>query len=300
MGTLKALIVLVVALTASTSAVAKTPVILSTDVGNEIDDQWAIAYMMLNPDSGYNSYLILKDEIENRLNMSEHPPILPGGDLPLENAHTPRMNAAVQFLIAGSKSYSANNRLTIVGIGATTDIASAILADPSIVDRVRIVAMGFASQDSAQEYNVQNDVHAWQVLFNAHVPLIIGPGDVCKRDLGLHYDQAKTLLADDGPVGSWLWSEFNEWYYRYVKPPRKDDFANTDVIWDIITLAYLEGMTTEEVRSRPVLGDDLVLSHPDARETVTWITGVDSVRLWASFQGNMKAYLSTHFVPTQP
>ncbi|HWH60664.1 MAG TPA: hypothetical protein VN682_23765 [Terriglobales bacterium] len=37
------------------------------------------------------------------------------------------MNDAVSFLIAHSKDFSANNRLTIIGIGATTDIASAIL-----------------------------------------------------------------------------------------------------------------------------------------------------------------------------
>ena len=31
------------------AAADKIPVILSTDVGNEIDDQWAVAYMLVNP-----------------------------------------------------------------------------------------------------------------------------------------------------------------------------------------------------------------------------------------------------------
>jgi inosine-uridine nucleoside N-ribohydrolase len=298
-------------------AVAKTPVILSTDIGNEIDDQWAIAYLMLNPNfdvlgvisahapsipdpAGYNSYLLLRDEIENRLNMRVHPPILAGADLALVDAKTPRMNDAVRFMIEQSRGYSANHRLTIIGIGAATDIASAILADPSIVDRIRVVSMAFTNENNAKEYNVQNDVVAWQVLLGSGVPLVIGPGDVCRRDLAMHYDQAKTMLAADGPLGQWLWGEYNAWYYRQVKPLRKEDFTKPWMIWDIITMAYLEGMTKEEVEPRPVLGDDLTLSHPDGQENVTWITGVDSARLWAHFQKNIKTYLSTHAVPTKP
>jgi purine nucleosidase len=307
----------VLAFAAATVAFAKTPVILSTDIGNEIDDQWAIAYLMLNPNfqvlgvisahapsipdpAGQNSYLLLRDEIENRLNMSEHPPLLPGGDLPLRDSHTPRMNDAVQFLIEQSKNYSASNRLTIVGIGAATDIASALLTDPTMADRVQVVAMAFASPSNANEYNVQNDVAAWQVLLHSNVPLVIGPGDTCTRDLAMHYNQAKTMLAEDGPIGAWLWREYNEWYYRHVKPGRVDDFTKPWMIWDIITLAYLEGMTKQEVKPRPSLGADFNLSQPANAGTVTWITTVDSERLWSDFQKRLKLYLRTHSVPAAP
>ena len=34
----------------SLPAQVKIPVILSTDVGNEVDDQWAIAYLLTNPE----------------------------------------------------------------------------------------------------------------------------------------------------------------------------------------------------------------------------------------------------------
>lgn len=310
-------LLIVVLFSACAAAFARTPVILSTDIGNEIDDQWAIAYLLLNPNfqvlglisahapsipdpSGYNSYLLLRDEVENRLHMTVHPPILPGSDLPLQNAGTPRMNDAVRFLIETSHSYSEQQRLTIVATGAATDVASAILADPSIVNRIRVVAMGFKNENDAQEYNVQNDAAAWQAILNSRVPVVIGPGDVCKRDLAMHYGQAKTMLAEDGPIGSWLWKEYDDWYFRNVKPLRKDDFSKPWVIWDIVTLAYLEGMTTQEEKPRPQLGDDFAMSHPPPTGTVTWITGVDSGRLWASFQNRLKDYLRTHYVPGTP
>src|ERR1700693_3925859 len=95
---------------------AKTPVVLSTDVGNEIDDQWAITYLLLQPrfeglgvmsahaptlsaPAGHTSYRILVDVVENRLAMRTHPPLIEGGSLPMQNATTPRMRPAVHFLI---------------------------------------------------------------------------------------------------------------------------------------------------------------------------------------------------------
>lgn len=288
-----------------------TPVILSTDIGNEIDDQWAIAYLLTNPDfnvlgilsahapslpdpSAHISYLLLKDEVEDHLGMTVHPPLFEGASLALENVSTPRRNAAVQFLIDASRNFSSTNRLTIVTIGAATDVASAILIDPTIVDRLRIVAMAFTDAKSGDEYNVANDVAAWQVLLRAHVPVVIGSGDVCRADLALNFDEAQKLLAGHGPIAAWLWDEYRFWYFRQVKPLRRQDFSKPWMIWDIITLAYLEGMTTEEVIPRPQLNSNMSLGQPDTQQTVTWITHVDSQRLWPDFQKKLDAWDRTY------
>src|SRR5437762_8726545 len=100
---------------AAQNAGARMPVVLSTDVGNEIDDQWAITHLLLQPrfdvlgvmsahapsitaPAGHTSYRILVDVVENRLGMSVHPPLIEGGSLPMENAKTPRSSWAVNFL----------------------------------------------------------------------------------------------------------------------------------------------------------------------------------------------------------
>jgi hypothetical protein len=44
------LLLIVLYLCCGLRAKAATPVILSTDVGNEIDDQWAVAYTLANPE----------------------------------------------------------------------------------------------------------------------------------------------------------------------------------------------------------------------------------------------------------
>ena len=144
----------------------------------------------------------------------------------------------------------------LLTIGAATDVASAILEDPSIVDRIGIVAMGFRNlTEGGKEYNVENDPKAWQVILDSDVPVTIGSGDVCQKDLALSFDAAKKLINGHGPVGAWLWDEYQAWYFRFVKPLRVDDFSKPWVIWDIVVMAYEEGMTTQKTIPRPRLAD---------------------------------------------
>jgi purine nucleosidase len=295
-------------------AQARIPVILSTDVGNEIDDQWAVAYLLTNPEfevlgilsaqaptvsppAAHTTYLVLLDEVENRLRMVTHPPLFEGSSLPLSDIKTPRLNAGVNFIVQSSKNFSKDNRLTVFTIGAATDVASAILSDPSIVDRIQVVAMGFSGwAKGGDEYNVLNDINAWQVILQSDVPVVVGAADVCVAHLGLTLDQARDLVSRQGPVGEWLWEEFLAQYYRYIKPPRKDDFSNRGIIWDIITMAHTLGMTTQAVYPRPTLRDDASFEHPQTNKTITWITAVDEKRLWADFVAKLDAYQRTHAV----
>ena len=277
------------------------PVVLSTDVGNEVDDQWAIAYLMTNPHfevlgvmsahaptlrppAAHTSYLILRDVVEHRLAMAQHPPLIEGASLPLASATEPRTSAAATFLIETSRKFSRDARLTVLAIGAVTDIATAILTDPTIADRIRVIDMGFKSwPEGGVEYNVANDVAAMQVLLASKVPLVVGSGEACRADLSLTLKQAGELTAKIGPVGAWLWEEYQDWYFRFVKPLRKEDYSKPWVIWDIIVLAYVLDMTHSTVYPRPVLRDDMTFDHPETTQTITWITETDSQQLWADF-----------------
>ena len=81
------------------------------------------------------------------------------------------MNAGVDFIVQSSKNFSKDNRLTVFTIGAATDVASAVLEDPSIVDRIQVVAMGFSSwPKGGDEFNVANDPRAWQVVLHVRCP----------------------------------------------------------------------------------------------------------------------------------
>lgn len=316
-GKVSSRVSLLAALTLALGATAwsKTAVILSTDVGNEIDDQWAIAYMLVNPafdvlgivsahapslptPSAHATYEVLKDEVEHRMGMATHPPLFEGSSLPLADNKTPRPNAGVDFIVQTAKRFTSNHRLVVLTIGAATDVASAILQDPSIAGRIRVVAMGFRNLTQAgKEYNVENDPKAWQVILDSDVPVTIGSGDVCQRDLALSFESAKKLISGHGPVGAWLWQEYQAWYFRFVKPLRVDDFSKPWVIWDIVTLAYEQDMTTQKTIPRPHLADDLSFEQVKTEKTITWVTSIDSGRLWADFIAKLDDYERTHAIP---
>src|ERR1700761_8445077 len=105
-----------IALLTAGTASAKTPVLLSTDVGNEIDDQWAITYLLTNPDfdvqgivsanapslpdpSAHGTYLVLLDVVERRLGMTVHPPLLEGSSMPLGDNKTARPSEGLDFIV---------------------------------------------------------------------------------------------------------------------------------------------------------------------------------------------------------
>ena len=303
---------LIVVLGISTYAQSqRIPVVLSTDVGNEIDDQWAVAYLLLQPrfevlgvmsvhaptiaaPAGYTSHRILVDVVENRLGMRNHPPLLEGGSEPLVSATAGKQSPAVDFLIRASRRFTKDNRLTVLMIGAATDVASAILKEPSIVDRVRVIQMGFTNEQGGEEFNVANDVHAVQAILNSKVPLVIGSGDVCRANLAMGFEQARKMLAHRGSIGAWLWEEYQAWYFRVVKPMRINDFSKTWPIWDNITLAYVLGMTTAHNQPRPRMRDNMTFEQaPDAGE-VTWITDVDENLMWADFLKLVDEYQRKH------
>jgi len=291
------------------------PVVLSTDVGNEIDDQWAIVYLLANPafdvkgilsthapsirpPAAKTSYLVLRDIVERRLNMNTHPPLVEGANEPLVDARTPVKSAASSFLVNVSKDFSSERRLNVLAIGAVTDIASAILQDPDIVNRIQVLDMGFNDwPDGGEEFNLANDLSAMQVVLDSGVPLVVGCGEICKRGLAVTYEEAREKLSNRGPLSQWLWHEYQAWYYQHVKPLRKPDFSKPWVIWDNVVLAYLLGMTKQEIYARPVLQPDMKFGHPATDRRITWITEIDSQRFWTDFYDKLDAYEATHALP---
>jgi purine nucleosidase len=309
------LMLILFSLAVSLSAAARgIPVILSTDVGNEIDDQWAVLYLLTNPQfdvlgmvsahaptlpppSAHYTYRVLVDEVENHMDLQSHPPLFEGSSLPLADTHSARDNAGVDFIVRTSRAFSKDNRLDVLTIGAATDVASAIIEDPEITERIRVVAMGFNRwPDGGDEFNVANDPRAWQAILDSDVPVVIGSGDVCRAYLALTPAQAQALVADHGPLGAWLWHEYQDWYYRNVKPLRVDDLSKPWIIWDIITAAYVEGFATGESKPRPRLGDNMVFEHPATSQNITWITSLDSKRLWADFIDHLDDFSRRHAV----
>ena len=62
-------------------------------------------------------------------------------------------------------------------IGAATDVASALVTDPTWGDRVAIVAMAFDGYPKGGDpWNVKNDPIAWRILLDSRAASVTASG----------------------------------------------------------------------------------------------------------------------------
>ncbi len=234
-------------------------VILDTDAYNEIDDQFAISYMIRhteklnvkgicaapffnykaeNPADGMKkSYR----EILNLLSLAHredlNPLVFEGSGEYLKDEKTPVLSPAAEFIARQANDYSPQNPLYIVAIGAITNVASAILLNPAIAENCVIVWLGghgIHMDSPGSEFNMVQDIAAARVVFQCGAPLVILPcGGVVDHFATSRYElehwlQGKNELCD---------------YLCGIVIKEAESYAAgkpwTRVIWDVTTIGWL-------------------------------------------------------------
>jgi inosine-uridine nucleoside N-ribohydrolase len=280
---------------------APLAVFLTTDCGVDIDDQWALAHLALSPE------FVLRGIVPTHASSVRHSsaasaqcasdvlkhvvpakaagvPVIAGSDAPLHDVTTARDNAGVQLLLRLSRQFSASRRLVVLSTGAATDLASAIVEDPSITSRVIVVAMGFTDWPrGGPEFNITNDPVAWQVILSSDVPLVVGSAEATKRGLHMTSPEAAALMRPHGAIGEYLFSLFDRWLAANSELVARMVSPGTWVIWDEVVVAYSIGLATGADLARPRLEPDLSFSHPATSGRITWITRIESDRVWRDF-----------------
>jgi inosine-uridine nucleoside N-ribohydrolase len=297
---MKATLLIALLLLMTPSAFARgRDVILTTDCGAEIDDQFAITYLMLVPQIRVKAIVTTHapnlpkqaessaacvNDILHRLAIASPPPVFAGSGVAL-TGRAPLRNEGVDSILATSRRYSAQNRLVIITIGATTDVASAFLKDPTLGDRVEILTMGFNSWPKGEDpWNIKNDPLAYQVILDSAAPITIGSADVCEAHLTLDEPSAAQLLRGHGEMGDWLDTLFNHFVTDNAKLVADVVSPGHWVIWDTVVVAHLLGFTSSTTYPRPALNaTDLRFSFPKTEKTVEWITSIDQGKMWPDF-----------------
>ncbi len=167
-------------------SVTKIKLIFDTDANNELDDQFAIAYMLLNGDvfdvKGITANATRNDpdvqghydeaeRIMQLCNLKDSLPLLKGAEgnfakisknfNPLEYDG----QDGVDFMLEETKKES----VIIVAVGKLTNIALAIKKDPSFTERTKIVWLG-SNYPEPGEYNQDNDTIAMNYVLNSKIP----------------------------------------------------------------------------------------------------------------------------------
>ena len=260
----------------------KVRMVLDTDTYNEIDDQFAVVQALLSPDQlaveaiyaapFYNSRSSgpgdgMEKSYAEILRLLERLDISPEGlvfrgatDVLRDDA--PQESAAVDDLIA--KSQTAADPLYVVAIGALTNVASAILQDPAIIERIVVVWLGGHAHywPTANEFNLQGDLVASQVVFDSGVPFVQIPCHPVASHLLTTLAELERFVKGRGAIGDYLVEIFAAYSQNH--------FAASKVIWDMSAVAWLldaSWVPTDVVHS-PVLTEQKTWSHDPSRHFI--------------------------------
>lgn len=260
-------------------------VVIDTDTFNEIDDQFALVHALLSPEKlaveaiyaapfhndrsegpGHGMELSY-DEIERllvRLGRSPESFAFRGSTDYLGPRLEPRESEAVRDLIGRALASPAEDPLYVVAIGAITNVASALLLEPGIVEKIVVVWLGGHALDwpDTVEFNLKQDVAAARVLFDCGVPLVLVPCMGVTTHLHTTVPEIERYVEPHGEIGAFLASRF--------KGYRDDHLGWSKVLWDMATIGYLlepSWVPTELVPS-PIVTDQVTWSVDRRRHQV--------------------------------
>jgi hypothetical protein len=230
----------------------KVRIVIDTDTYNEIDDQFAVVHALLSPeklvveglyaapffnlrstspgDGMEKSY----DEILRllgKLDVLSEDLAYRGSPGFLQDYDHPSASEAVNNLI--ERAMQSDDPLYVVAIGALTNIASAILIAPKIIEKIIVVWLGGAALHwpHAVEFNLAGDVLAARLVLDCGVPLILIPCAGVTSHLRTTVSEIEQYVQGQGTIGDYLAETF--------KGYSDDHFAWSKEIWDVAAIAYL-------------------------------------------------------------
>jgi purine nucleosidase len=272
--------------------------VLDTDAYNEIDDQFALVHVLLSPDRAHLEAIYAApfrndrsggpgdgmekshEEIERILDLFGpiKVPVRRGATEWLDGNRPAEHIAAVEDLIERALA-STELPLYVVAIGAPTNISTALLLAPEIVDRIVVVWLGgnSVSWATASEFNLQQDLTASHVLLDSGVALVHVPCLNVADHLITTLAEIDAYVRPAGRIGDFLATRYAD--HVGAAP------GVSKVIWDLAAVGWLLGpfWTTTVLRHSPVLTSELTWSHDPRRHLIGEVIAVDRDAIFTDF-----------------
>lgn len=284
----------------SNSTQRSRSLIITTDCGADMDDQWAIAHASLAPelkllaivgsfapkphDLTSDDTTICAHRVLEAVGRGSGIPVYRGADHPLSKRPFPVRNQGARAIIRLARNHSRQNRLVVLGLGPVTDIASALLLDPKLENRIEVVALAFDKYPEGEDgWNVRNDVHAWQILLDSQTPITVASGTVALKYLNLTKGESSAMMRGLGRPGKYLASLHAGWLARYGKEfARETGGKDHWPVWDEASIAVLLRLSHDQKRARPRLNPDVTFAFPNrsSRAPFKWVVSIDRTGLF--------------------
>ncbi len=279
---------------------AHTPVILSTDIGDDIDDTWALALLLRSPeldlrlvvtdygDTVYRARIVARLlEVAGRTDVpigvgvrqweKEGPQVDWIREYPLARFPGRVRDDGVQALV--DTVMASPEPMTLIAIAPPPTLQAALEREPRIASRLRLVGMfgslreGYAAGSGPEpEWNVRADVKAARALLSAHWrDTLLTPLDTCGRVV-LDGERYARLRAAKDPLLQAVLENYRLWCPRVDSCAREGEpDKRSSTLFDTVAvyLAFAHDLVTLERLGVRVADDGMTVPDP-AAPPLTW------------------------------
>ena len=274
------------------AAAGPVPAILDTDIGDDIDDTWALALLLKSPeldlklvvsDNGnatYRARIVAKMlQAAGRTDVAVGVGLRPddkggrqavwieGYDIKSYpgKVHQDGVQAIIDTVMNSPEP------VTLIAIGPVQNIAAALQREPRIAQKARFVGMhgsvrrGYGGKPTINaEYNVKVDAKACRAAFEAPWDITITPLDTCGL---VHLKGEKYAAVRDSkdPVAAALIESYRAWATAGKNPAMAGSASTTLYDTVAVYLAFSEDLVKMEKLGVRVADDGKTLLDPAAK-----------------------------------
>lgn len=208
--------------------------IIDTDCKNEADDQYALTHHLLTPMLDIRGIIAAHFEsnahiwgqhqtvkasydeilkVMELLDITGKYPVVMGADRPMPDEQTPIVSEGAKLII--EEAMKDDDRPLFVGLlGTSTDLASALLLEPRIADRLTAIWIGGGDYpDGGWEFNMIQDIHAANVMMGSRMQLWQVPRPAYKQ-MNVTLSELRLRVAPYGKIGRYLFDQLAEFNAR--------------------------------------------------------------------------------------
>lgn len=241
--------------------------IISTDCANEADDQYAVAHILMTQKmdvkgivaAHFNAITKFTDKyapgttvqasydetvkVLDLMGLRDEYKVYMGAGVPLPDEKTPIITEGAKFIVEEAMRDD-DSPLFIGCQGSVTDIASAILMEPAICDRMTCIWIGGGDYPKGGfEFNLMQDINAANVVFSSSMPVWQIPMKVYKT-LSVSLAELQYKVKPCGELGKYLFEQMvalNDAYSNFTNWPHGE-------LWGLGDQAVLSVLMQENER----------------------------------------------------
>ena len=265
-------------------------VVIDTDTYNEVDDQFAIVQALLADNLTVQGIFAapfhnkrssgpadgMERSYEEIHRVLEACPfdfeglVARGSDKWMSSPELPVENPATTSLLEASEVVK-DGPLYVLALGAVTNVASAIVIDPTIRERAVVALLGAAPYHYADWYdlNLRQDLIATRVVFDSGMPVVHVPGWAVSELMFTSEAEIARHVKGKGVIGDYLYDIYKE----YVP----DVPGHAKHLWDMAVIAYVMNpvWTRHRLTPSPIFNDNYTYSFDWNRHPVRVLEWVD-------------------------